>query len=117
MHHTKIIVSIATSCSMLALISCLVVLPKLYTTMLELRFEIEDGVKTFKAETDSAFIELIDIQMSVTPQVKPQPVGFESLFRPKRQNWSGLPVRFQLFNTILLKSIIVNITITGLLSM
>uniref|UniRef100_A0A914YMT7 Nematode cuticle collagen N-terminal domain-containing protein n=1 Tax=Panagrolaimus superbus TaxID=310955 RepID=A0A914YMT7_9BILA len=89
--ETKVIVGISAACSSLALLACLAVIPNLYKTIHEIHEEVQDSIQVFRVETDSAWIELMDIQISVTPPSQPRENPFNSIFRQKRHNYSKLP--------------------------
>jgi hypothetical protein len=91
MQETKLLVTVASMCSALALFACLIVLPQLYYEINNIHDEVIADVESFRVETDSAWTEMMDIQIMLMPPSRPKVNTFESIFRPKRQNYGGLP--------------------------
>ncbi|EYB90257.1 hypothetical protein Y032_0222g2631 [Ancylostoma ceylanicum] len=86
----KQVVAVSSFFSILAIAACLIVLPSLYKEINEVHNMVLDSVAVFRVETDSAWAEMMDVQIAVTPPSKPRQNPFNSIFRPKRQ-FSGLP--------------------------
>lgn len=61
MNETKAVIWAASTCSALAIVATLVVIPQLYTTMNELNARVAEGVQNFRVETDTAWMELVSI--------------------------------------------------------
>ncbi|KAI1733266.1 collagen triple helix repeat (20 copies) domain-containing protein [Ditylenchus destructor] len=91
MLESNVVVGVSSLCSTLAVIVCLAVISSLYQTINEMEQEVSDGVQVFRVETDAVWTELMDIQISVTPPARPRDNPFNSIFRQKRQDYSGLP--------------------------
>uniref|UniRef100_A0A0K0CYB3 Col_cuticle_N domain-containing protein n=1 Tax=Angiostrongylus cantonensis TaxID=6313 RepID=A0A0K0CYB3_ANGCA len=112
----KVVVGAASICSLLAIGACIAVLSSLYYEINEVHdqvylamtnmvigekcrtkasiislLQVLDSVALFRMETDSAWIDMMDIQITVTPPSQQRQNPFESIFRKKRQNFQGLP--------------------------
>uniref|UniRef100_A0A1I7S182 Col_cuticle_N domain-containing protein n=1 Tax=Bursaphelenchus xylophilus TaxID=6326 RepID=A0A1I7S182_BURXY len=81
---------ISTSCSVLSLILCILIMPELYSNIDLLRDEVADGVNQYRLETDAAWIELLGMQLNLGPLTRRRENPFASVFRRKRQA-EGLP--------------------------
>ncbi|CAK5126320.1 unnamed protein product [Meloidogyne enterolobii] len=79
MQETKVVLGIACLSSFLAVFATLVVIPQLYLQINEI------NVRAFRVNTDSAWNELMDLQIATTPLSKAKSQSFQSLFRVKRQ--------------------------------
>ncbi|XGW23974.1 hypothetical protein V3C99_005853 [Haemonchus contortus] len=84
----KHVIGFATVCSILATAVCLLVISSLYDEITQVHDLVLDAVATFRVQTDSAWVEMMDVQIAVTPPSRPRQNPFNSIFRSKRQ---GLP--------------------------
>ena len=84
MQETKVVIGIACFSSLLAIMATLVVMPQLYSQINDLNLRVRDGVQAFRVNTDSAWNDLMELQVAVTPQSKPRSNPFQSLYRQKR---------------------------------
>uniref|UniRef100_A0A8R1XXE0 Col_cuticle_N domain-containing protein n=1 Tax=Onchocerca volvulus TaxID=6282 RepID=A0A8R1XXE0_ONCVO len=91
MQEAKFAIAVASGCSALAIITCLAVIPSMYTIMREISNEVLDEVQIFRVETDSAWSEMMGIQISLSPPSVRRDDPFTSIFRRKRQDFSNLP--------------------------
>lgn len=62
---------------------------------LPLALQVFDAVAVFRVETDSAWVDIMEVQVVVSPPSKPRRNPFSSVFREKRQNANGLPAHCQ----------------------
>uniref|UniRef100_A0AC35GW64 Nematode cuticle collagen N-terminal domain-containing protein n=1 Tax=Panagrolaimus sp. PS1159 TaxID=55785 RepID=A0AC35GW64_9BILA len=62
MSESKVVVGIASVCSTVALVACLIVVPQLYVTINEMNERVQDGVQVFRADTDNAWTQLMEVQ-------------------------------------------------------
>ncbi|RCN44217.1 nematode cuticle collagen domain protein [Ancylostoma caninum] len=81
----KPIMAVASTGAILAMIACLVAIPSLYREINEIHDMVLDSVAVFRSDTDSAWIEMMDVQLLVTPPSKRHENPFDSIFRQKRQ--------------------------------
>ncbi|VDL67314.1 unnamed protein product, partial [Nippostrongylus brasiliensis] len=85
----KHIIGFAAVCSTLATVACLLVISSLYDEISQVHDMVLDAVASFRVQTDSAWVEMMDVQVTVTPPSKPRQNPFNSIFRQKRSY--GLP--------------------------
>uniref|UniRef100_A0A183C9Q3 Col_cuticle_N domain-containing protein n=1 Tax=Globodera pallida TaxID=36090 RepID=A0A183C9Q3_GLOPA len=104
MHEAKIVVGIASLCSLAAILATLIVIPQLYTQINEVNSRVMDGVQAFRVNTDSAWSELMEVQISVTPPSRP-PAELPSgsswptwTSRPDNRHLHALPPRQRVRN-------------------
>ncbi|KAL3101909.1 hypothetical protein niasHS_003318 [Heterodera schachtii] len=91
MSETKIIIGVASLCSIAAILATLIVVPQLYQQINEVNSRVFDGVQAFRVNTDSAWTELMDVQISVTPPARPRENPFNSIFLRQKRGNGGLP--------------------------
>ncbi|RCN34762.1 nematode cuticle collagen domain protein [Ancylostoma caninum] len=91
MQEERLIVTVASVCSLLALGACVIVIPSLYNEIIDVHNQVIDTVAVFRVETDSAWADMMDVQVTVAPPSKPRANPFNSVFRQKRQDFSSLP--------------------------
>uniref|UniRef100_A0A0M3IH86 Col_cuticle_N domain-containing protein n=1 Tax=Ascaris lumbricoides TaxID=6252 RepID=A0A0M3IH86_ASCLU len=91
MNEAKTIAIIATTFSIFAILACAIVIPSLVATINEVHNEVIDGIGLFRVATDQAWTEMMDVQVGLTPPSRPRENPFNSIFRRKRQDFSGLP--------------------------
>jgi hypothetical protein len=81
MQETKVVLGIACFSSFIAVLAIFVVIPQLYFEINEINVRVRDGVKAFRVNTDSAWNELINLQLATTQPSKAKTENFESIFR------------------------------------
>ncbi|KAK6057961.1 nematode cuticle collagen domain protein [Cooperia oncophora] len=79
MRETSFIMSVSLAAGAISLIGSMLFLPRLYWEMVDLKDEVFEAVGSFQAslnqlqvETDSSWIELMNVQVSHTPPSKPR---------------------------------------------
>ncbi|VDL67410.1 unnamed protein product, partial [Nippostrongylus brasiliensis] len=91
MREERLVVTVASATSLFAVAVCVAVLPALYSEIDNVHNEILDAVAVFRVETDSAWLDMMDVQIAVSPPSRPRQNPFNSVFRIKRQRYGGLP--------------------------
>ncbi|VDM66221.1 unnamed protein product [Strongylus vulgaris] len=90
MQETSFVVTVSLAAGAISLIGSLLLLPRLYWEMVDLKEEVFGAVESFKVETDSSWIELMTVQVSHSPPSKPRENPLVS--RVKRTvSFAGLP--------------------------
>ena len=85
MQETRLVIGIACGCSLLALLATAYFVPNLCGQLNEIQMRVHDGVQAFRVDTDSAWNDLMELQVAITPPSKPRQNPFQSIFRGKRQ--------------------------------
>uniref|UniRef100_A0A1I7XWI7 Col_cuticle_N domain-containing protein n=1 Tax=Steinernema glaseri TaxID=37863 RepID=A0A1I7XWI7_9BILA len=92
MEGHRLITILASIACIVAMMACGIVLPKLFMEINEVYESVLDEVNLFKYETDSAWVELMDIQNSVSRPSKPAANPIMTIVkRNKRNANSNLP--------------------------
>ncbi|KHJ81115.1 nematode cuticle collagen domain protein, partial [Oesophagostomum dentatum] len=81
----KPIMLAASSAAIIAMIACLTVIPSLYREISEMHDMVLGSVANFRSETDSAWIEMMDVQLLVTPPSRRPRSIFESISRRRKK--------------------------------
>ncbi|PIO52755.1 nematode cuticle collagen domain protein, partial [Teladorsagia circumcincta] len=72
MRETSFIMSLSLAAGAISLIGSMLFLPRIYWEMVDLKDEVFGAVESFKVETDSSWIELMNMQISHSPPSKPR---------------------------------------------
>ncbi|VDM08414.1 unnamed protein product [Wuchereria bancrofti] len=91
MHEAKIVLFAAFGCSAFAITACLVVISSAYMVVKEIGDEVLDEIQMFRSEIDSAWSEIMNIQISLSPPSQQPDNPFSSIFRQKRHMFFNLP--------------------------
>lgn len=92
MLEERLLVGIASTCSLTAIVACLLSVGSFYSTISEIHQDVIDAVTVFRFETDSAWTEIMSLQAPLNTGPRSTGDPFESIFRRKRrQQFSSLP--------------------------
>uniref|UniRef100_A0A7E4ZZA2 Col_cuticle_N domain-containing protein n=1 Tax=Panagrellus redivivus TaxID=6233 RepID=A0A7E4ZZA2_PANRE len=90
--EAKFVIRVASTFSSLALLACVFFIPDIYRTINEIQREVHEASEYFRVETDSAWVQLMDVQIVVSPPRQiTRDSPFLTIFRHKKQAHSVLP--------------------------
>jgi hypothetical protein len=96
MKEVKVVIGVASFCSLAAILAIVVVIPQLYSQISQVNSRVMDGVQAFRVDTDSSWADLMEVQITVTPPSRPRQNPFSSIFmRQKRQYGGEMPAHCQ----------------------
>ncbi|XGW24466.1 hypothetical protein V3C99_006131, partial [Haemonchus contortus] len=89
----RLISCVASACALIATVACGVVMPLLLREMHGIQDTVLEAVQDFRMDTDSAWSKMMRYQFSLTSLGASSSASEDatSIFRPKRQSYSGLP--------------------------